>query len=144
MIITGGGKEGGVRSSHVDVKKGESVPHRGGAVSSHSLLQMVVVWQDLHQEVQLQSLRLQHRNTTLSDKNTTLRYINSTLRQLCGWCRCSTDLRLLALQAAVGATAVHHRVLRHHLAGVELAAGAHDAAAAQHHPPAQVSCRGRS
>lgn len=49
------------------------------------------------------------------------------------------DLGLLVLYAPDTAGAVHHRVLRHDLARVDLAAGADDAAAGEDHVPAEIS-----
>lgn len=109
-----------------------SVSHRG-AVCFSGLLQVMVVGQDLHQEVQLQSLRLKDSK----------RFNNSTFPSglRCHKRRRVVDLGPLALHAPHTARAVHHRVLRHDLAGVDLAAGPDDAAAGEDHISAQVGWR---
>lgn len=53
--------------------------------------------------------------------------------------RRSADLGLLALDAPDAAGTVHHRVLGHDLARVDLAARANDAAAGEDHVPAEIS-----
>lgn len=110
-----------------------SVSHRG-AVCFSGLLQVMVVGQDLHQEVQLQSLRLKESK----------RFNNSTFPsglRACHKRRRVVDLGPLALHAPHTARAVHHRVLRHDLTGVDLAAGPDDAAAGEDHISAQVGWR---
>lgn len=54
-------------------------------------------------------------------------------------CERSLDLGLLILDAPDTAGAVHHRVLWHDLARVDLAARANDAAAGEDHVPAKIS-----
>lgn len=54
-------------------------------------------------------------------------------------CERSLDLGLLILDAPDAAGAVHHRVLGHDLARVDLAARANDAAAGEDHVPAEIS-----
>lgn len=53
-------------------------------------------------------------------------------------CERSLDLGLLILDAPDTAGAVHHRVLWHDLARVDLAARANDAAAGEDHVPAKI------
>lgn len=54
-------------------------------------------------------------------------------------CKRSLDLGLLVLDAPDTAGAVHHRVLWHDLARVDLATRANDAAAGEDHVPAKIS-----
>lgn len=107
-----------------------SVSHRG-ATSFSCLLQVMVVGQDLHQEVQLQSLRLKDSewfNDSTFQPN--FRAYNK--------CQRSLHLRPLVLDAPDAAGTVHHRVLWHDLARVDLAAGTHDAAAGEDHVSAEI------
>lgn len=107
-----------------------SVSHRG-ATSFSCLLQVMVVGQDLHQEVQLQSLRLKD-SERFNDSN-----FQSNFRAY-NKCQRILDLRPLVLDAPDGARTIHHRVLWHDLAGVDLAAGTHDAAGGEDHVSAEI------
>lgn len=112
-----------------------SVPHRG-ATSFPRLLQVMVVGQDLHQEVQLQRLRLKDRKRFNHSKfQSHFRVSNECPRVL--------HLGPLVLYAPDAAGAEHHRVLGHDLARVDLAAGANDAAAAEDHVSAQIGWEGK-
>lgn len=104
-------------------------PHRRAA-ALHRLLQVVVVRQNLHEEVELQSLRLRDKNRRSAHVHTGNFRDNQ---------ECTADLRLLALHAPDAAGPVHHRVLRHHLARVDVAAGADDAATGQDHVSTKIS-----
>lgn len=112
-------------------KQMSSGPHRG-ATAPPRLLQVMVVGQDLHQEVQLQRLRLKDSEWF---SNYTFQWNFRVSKE----CERILDLGPLVLDAPDAAGAVHHRVLWHDLARVDLATGPNDAAAGEDHVPAQIS-----
>lgn len=122
-----------VAGSYGPFRSAISVPHRR-AVSLRRLLQVVIVGQNLHEEVELQSLRLQDKNPPPSGYTRICTQASKTL-WLAGNRQASaeTDLWLFALHAPDAVWTVHDRVLRHDLARVDLAARAHDAPTGQDH-----------
>lgn len=114
------------------------VSHRRAA-SLHRLVQMVVVGQYLHEEVELQSLRLQDKNPS---------QVTQTClpgRQRALWVRginkhqWRTDLWLFILHTPDAIWTIHNRVLWHHLARVDVAARTDDAATGQDHVSPKIS-----
>lgn len=107
-----------------------SVSHRG-ATSFSCPLQVVVVGQDLHQEVQLQGFRL--KDSEWFNNSTFQSHVRAYKK-----CQRILDLGPLILYAPDTARTVHHRVLWHDFAGVDLAAGTNDATAGEDHVSAEI------
>lgn len=112
-----------------------SVSHRG-AVTLGRLLQVVIVGQDLHEEVQLQSLRLQDEKTYSAGRICTQASKNVRMQRQTS---AGTDLWLFILHAPDAARTINDCIFWHNLTCIDLAAGTDDAATAQDHVSPEIS-----